>query len=128
MRGVFMKKWIASATAITMTLSSVVHADLPPSTTVVAEQTGQQEQSMSPSEQQAQSAAVESDEPATNADASALDEPQDEPVVAEVGKASSDGAAEAARRRTWQRVGIAVAAVVVATVALILVSKSPGHK
>ncbi len=49
------------------------------------------------------------------------DQPDIEDQYAEVGKGSDEGA-NAARRKTWQRVAIAAAAVVVATIAIILVS------
>jgi hypothetical protein len=49
------------------------------------------------------------------------------PVVKEVGKASTDGMS-AAKRRQWQNIALASGAVIVATVAMILVSRNNGHK
>lgn len=56
-------------------------------------------------------------------DPDALDTEEEE--VAEVGRASAEGSN--ASNKTWQRVAIAGAAVVVATVAIILVSLNEGH-
>lgn len=55
-----------------------------------------------------------------------IEEPDIDDQYALVGKASNEGA-NAARRKTWQRVAIAAAAVVVATIAIILVSLNEGR-
>jgi hypothetical protein len=47
-------------------------------------------------------------------------------AVKEVGKASTDGMS-AAKKRQWQNIALASGAVVVATVAMILVSRNNGH-
>ncbi len=142
--------WIASLTATTMVFSSIARADIPLSTSpskvevntpLTAEQNSSEPSSDEPPVDTAKPAddfefSIPTSEPNTSTDdgnedtdAKALDEPEDEPdteQVSEVGKVSSDGVKEAEKKRTWQRVGIAVAAVIVATVALILVSSHPG--
>ncbi len=146
-----MKKWIASAIAVSMTLNTALGADgspVPPPSYSSETQTEPQPADETDATLSASTAALADEgQPAADpvadrgqsslestevlaADAPPLEGSQKtetEPQVAEVSKASSDSSNKTPNR-TWQRVAIAAAAVVVATIALILVANNQGHR
>ncbi len=130
-----MKRWVASAIAITMPFNGFLRADSYPEaeieTVAPLQEAPVEPQSAATTEEDTSKAEKK---PAFTvlmtppAEEPALDAPdkEEEEHVVEVGEASNE-AEKAASKQRWQRIAIAAGAVIIATIALILVGTNQGH-
>ncbi len=117
-----MRKTLLSLLTLTL-VSSSIFADVPAEPIVAAPQ------QVAPAEgDQATPTTPEgSTQAATSPDANSEDKAEELPESKYVGKASEDGV-RSTKSQQWQNVALAVAAVAVATTALLLVSSHKGHR
>lgn len=120
-----MRKFYAYFTLMALVATPLAYTDNPTSPTQVETPAEPVPTETTPPTQPAPAettpaASIESNVPALDTTTT----PEDEGTP--VGYASKEGSS-AARRKTWQNIGLAVAAVAVAVTALILVSSNSGH-